>query len=374
MIRVVLLVSALDGSGPARVMSMLAQELPGTGVAPLLAATHGPTSSPQRDEALAAGIEVVHLGMRSILDPRGPLRLRALVRRWRPDVVHTRTTRADVVGRAAVDTGAAVVNNVVNLYPDDCLAQHGPVLGRAVMAVARATARATRLFVANAEAVARNTGAAFRVPEERMRVVYDGIRVDEWAGATAADLTAWGIGADEVVCLTVARLHEQKGLEDLVDAAARVVRTRPDVRFVVAGDGPGRRGLEARIDGSALRERVVLLGHRRDIPNLLARARLFVLPSRFEGLPAALIEAMAAGRATVATAVAGVPELVQDGVTGWLVPAATPVALASAVERALGRDLAPMEAAGARRARERFAAPTMAHAFAAVYEEALTGA
>ncbi|MGH8896664.1 MAG: glycosyltransferase [Egibacteraceae bacterium] len=362
-----LLVSPLDGTGPGRVMATLAQELPSLGITPLLVTTHGPHHSSLTEAVRTAGVAVEHLDMQRMWDPTGPARLAGLVRGWRPQVVHTRTTRADLVGRVATAMGVAVVNNPVNLYPDDCLTQHGPVVGRAVMALARAGRRATRLFVANAQAVAANVQTAFRVPAERIQVIYDGIRLEPWAGAHPADLG--GVSPTDLVCLTVARLHPQKGLEDLVDAAAEVVGRRPDVRFVVAGDGPARHDLNQRIRAAGLQDQVLLLGNRDDVPSLAARACLFVLPSRFEGLPSAIIEAMGAGLPVVATAVGGVPELVDHGVTGWLVPAASPPALAKAILEALACDLKATATAGRRRALEHFSASAMARAFAQVYEE-----
>jgi hypothetical protein len=152
--RALLVVSTLDGSGPGRVMAILARTLLERGVEPLLVATHGPSESPLVAETRARGVSVANLGMRNMWDPAGTARLLGIVRRWRPDVVHTRTIRADLLGRTAAAAGVPVINNVVNLYPEDCLVRLGPVVGRGVMALARLTRGAARLFVANARAVA----------------------------------------------------------------------------------------------------------------------------------------------------------------------------------------------------------------------------
>jgi len=368
--RVLLVVSTLDGAGPGRVMAILARNLVERGIEPLLVATHGPTDSQLVRSARDSGVAVANLGMRSMWDPRGAIRLLRLVHRWRPDIVHTRTIRADLLGRAAAGAGVPVVNNVVNLYPQDCIVRLGPVVGRAVMAIARATRGAARMFVANARAVADNARDAFAVPQERIHVVYDGLLLDEWERAAPADLARHGIGPSERMCLTVARLHPQKGIEDLVAAASLVAARRDDVRFVVAGDGPESKTLTELVRAAGLERSVILLGERRDVPNLMARADLFVLPSRFEGLPSAIIEAMAAGRAVVATAIAGVPEMVDEGVTGWLVPVSDARALAERVQHALGADLTDLESAARRRARERFSAAAMAQGFSTAYEVA----
>jgi glycosyltransferase involved in cell wall biosynthesis len=371
--RVLLVVSTLDGAGPGRVMSILGRELTARGFDATLVATHGPRESPLIAETEHGGVPVVHLGMRAMGDPSGAGRFLRLLRRLRPDVVHTRTIRADLLGRLAAPRGIPVVNNIVNVYPDDCLVRLGPVVGRAVMTLSRLTRGAARLFVANARAVADNTREAFGVTPERVQVVYDGLLLDRWARASPADLSAHGITTSDRVCLAVSRLHPQKGLDDLVAAAAMVTAARPEARFVVAGEGPERRRLETYARSAGLGDRFVLLGNRSDVPELMARADLFVLPSRFEGLPSAIIEAMGAGRAVVACATAGVPELVEDGVTGWLVPVGRPDALAGRLLDALGEDLLLIGEAGRRRARARFSADAMATGFSQAYEAAALG-
>jgi glycosyltransferase involved in cell wall biosynthesis len=367
--RVALIVSTLD-IGPGRIMSLLARRLAERGTDTLLVATHGPRDSQLAREARAAGATVKHLGMGALWEVSALGRLRALLRQFRPQVVHTRTIRADLLGRVAAADGISVVTNIVNLYPEDCIVRLGPVTGRAVMALARATNRATRLFVANAQAVAENTQVAFGVPPERIRVIYDGLPLDDWGDAVHADLSSLGIAPNDFVCLTVAKLHPQKGLSDLVTAAHEVLASHPDTRFLIAGEGPDRAKLERRIAKNGLRERVLLLGNREDVPALMAAADLFVLPSRFEGLPSAIIEAMAAGRAVVATETAGTPELVEHGVTGWLVPPACPQALARTILDARSGDREKLGRAGRRKAEETFSVEAMTRGFEETYEMA----
>lgn len=309
--------------------------------------------------------------MQSLWDPRGATRLYRMVKELDASIVHTRTVRADVVGRIGASCGAIVINNIVNLYPDDSLTWHGPVKGRAVLSIARATRSPVSMFVANARALTPSIGTVFGVPEERIRVIHDGIRLEPWQGAMRADLGPQGIHDDRPVCFTAARLHPQKGLEDLIDAAAKVGARRPDVRFVIAGDGPLRGPLQRQIDGLGLQDTIHLLGWREDIPELLARSDLFVLPSRFEGLPNAVIEAMAAGVPSVATAVAGTPELIEHGETGWLTPPGHADALADTILGALAADLKVVSDAARRRAERHFSVQQMAKSFAGLYAELL---
>lgn len=365
--RVLLVVSVLDGSGPGRVLTTLAEHLPSEWE-PVLVATHGVRESPMITEARGAGIAVEHLGMRGMWDVAGAARFARLVRRCRPTVVHTRTIRADLVGRLATPFGVPVINNLVNLYPDDSTALHGRLAGQVLTGVVRTTRRAARLLVANANAVAENARETFGAPDDRVRVIYDGIDLTRWRAAAPADLSAVGVGSSDPVAATVARLHPQKGLEDLV-AAAALLRNEPSLHFVVVGDGPDHAALQRAIDSADLADRLHLLGHRDDVAAVLARADVFVLPSRFEGLPSAIIEAMAAGLPVVATDVGGVRELVDHGRTGWLVPAASPVALADAIRTALRADVAAVGAAGRSKATSMFDADVMTARFVETYAE-----
>ena len=161
-------------------------------------------------------------------------------------------------------------------------------------------------------------------PPARVSVVHNGIDPAPWArGDAAAGRAALG-GGDGPVALTLARLDAQKGLEVLVEAAALT----PGVQFAIAGDGPEGPALERQIERLGLGGRVRLLGRREDAPDLLAGCDLFVLPSRFEGLPVSVVEAMAASRPVVASAIGGTDEAVVEGETGLLVPAGDAAALA----------------------------------------------
>lgn len=138
-----------------------------------------------------------------------------------------------------------------------------------------------------------------------------------------------GIVAEEWVVLFAGRLVPEKGADILVEAAARLAHHfLIPVRVIIAGEGPLRVELEGRSRSLPLPVRVTFLGNREDLPQLLGLADLVVLPSRWEGLPMVLLEAMAAGKAILATPVGGIPEAIQHKVSGWLVPAEDPTALA----------------------------------------------
>jgi L-malate glycosyltransferase len=149
----------------------------------------------------------------------------------------------------------------------------------------------------------------------------------------------------------VARLWQEKRIDVLIAAAPRVLARYPDVEFQIVGDGPCRESLTAQARDAGVLPHVRFMGHRDDVPVILAVSDLFVLPSESEASPNVIIEAMAAGLPVVASRVGGIPELVADGVTGHLVPPADPPALAAAILDLLdqpGRAIAFGKAARAR--------------------------
>jgi glycosyltransferase involved in cell wall biosynthesis len=157
---------------------------------------------------------------------------------------------------------------------------------------------------------------------------------------------------EDQVALFVGVLEPCKGVDVLLEAFARVVRELPGARLQIVGEGPRRAELEAQARRLGLGPSLVFRGTfpRRELPALLDAARLLVLPSRSEGLPRVIVEAMARARPVVATRVGGIPELVEHGVTGLLVPPEDPDALADALVRLLAdRDLAARMGAEARR-------------------------
>lgn len=168
------------------------------------------------------------------------------------------------------------------------------------------------------------------------RVIYNGVDGQRFCAvpeARARLRREFGCEDGDFVVGTGVVLSEQKGVAFLLGAARRVLDRAPEVRFVIAGEGPARPELERRARDLGLGERVRFLGYRRDIPEFLSAIDLYALPSLWEGLPLALLEALAAGKPIVATRVGGNPEIVEEGVHGCLVPPRDEAALADAILR-----------------------------------------
>jgi glycosyltransferase involved in cell wall biosynthesis len=188
----------------------------------------------------------------------------------------------------------------------------------------------------------RRTGAARdRISPERSTAIYYGLHLGDFRAAPACERAAvrseLGLPSDSRVIINAARLVPQKRHRDLIDAAALVLQQHRNAVFLIAGEGESRADLEQYIDARGLQGLVRLLGHRNDVPRLLAASDLFALSSSFEGACYAVLEAMAAQLPVVSTAVGGIPEAVEDGVTGKLVAPGDPAALATAIGEILSR-------------------------------------
>jgi glycosyltransferase involved in cell wall biosynthesis len=214
-----------------------------------------------------------------------------------------------------------------------------------------------------------------RRPAHTAVTIVHGIDVDAVA-ALAADRDAvrgeLGIAPDELLVVTVANFRAPKGYPDLLRAASLVSARRPDVRFVIVGQGPLEPELRAEHARLRLDATVDIVGYRPDAPRLTAAADLFVLASHHEGIPVAVMEALAAGVPVVATRVGGLAEAIDDGMSGRLVPVRRPDLLADAVVAlAADPDARRHLSAGASAASARFSATRSAGEIEAVYDRAL---
>jgi glycosyltransferase involved in cell wall biosynthesis len=293
-------------------------------------------------ELVAQGVECTCLEVRREQDLRWAWRLRALLSEKRFDVVHVHSPYAATIARLVVRSlpGARRPGLVYTTHNN----------WRSFRPLTRALNGLT-LPLDDADVVVSNEAHASVWPRlrNRVEVVEHGVVLDDIAARRECrdDVRAeLGLARDDVVVGTVANLRANKDWPNLLDAARRVVDHEPRCRFVGVGQGPLEaevRDLHARL---GLDDRVLLLGHRDDAVRVMAACDVFVLASYYEGLPVAVMEAMALGLPVVATAVGGVPEMITDGVEGLLVPPRDPGALARAIER-LARDPSRRAAMGA---------------------------
>ena len=286
--------------------------------------------------------------------PRAVARLAGELRGWGASVVHGYLLHGNLLGTLA----ARVARAPVALASKRSLDAYPMGLDRWNC---RVTNRLADCVTANAEAVRQHVHAEEGCPLDKIVVIPNGVDLGRFRnGAMAAPVSLTELPAGPILG-SVGRLSPKKGQATLLEAAALVLRRRPDAAFVLAGDGPQRAELGAHAERLGLNGQLRFLGLLEDPVPLLARMSVFVLPSHMEGMSNALLEAMAAGRPVVATDVGGNREVVLDGVTGLLVPPRDSGRLAAAL-LALLEDPARavrMGAAGRARVHAHFSAATM---------------
>jgi glycosyltransferase involved in cell wall biosynthesis len=178
-----------------------------------------------------------------------------------------------------------------------------------------------------------------KIDPSRITIIPNGILVEEFSsvapGSRRVVREELGVGPGDPVVIMVAGLREGKEHDVLIRAASHLVRERPTLKVVIAGDGPTRPRLEQLASSLKMSEHVLFIGERHDVPELLHASDILVLASVAEAMPLSVIEAMAAGTPVVASAVGSVPDIIEDGVNGVLVPPSNTERLAEALARIL---------------------------------------
>ena len=277
-----------------------------------------------------SGAGVTIIGKRQLLTGRGVIALYQELRRWQPAIIQTFLPFADVIGRTIAR--AAHVPVIVSSIRARNIDKR-----RWQLLLDRITLRWVDRVVFNSQHV-----IPFSIQQEGVRpeqVIYIPNCVQVYQTSitrTSAEIRSQlNIPLEAGVIGTVGRLYPQKGHTYLLAAFGKVLETEPNAFLLLIGDGPLRRQLESQALQIGVAERTRFLGERLDIPDLLATLDLYVQPSIYEGMPNALMEAMAVGKPVIATNVDGIRELVSHAETGWLVEAGEPEALAARIVYAL---------------------------------------
>lgn len=255
--------------------------------------------------------------------------LRAAFRALRPDVVHTHSSKAGILGRLAavrLAAGRERVPAIVHTIHGMSFNRTQPWAVRAGYAwLERLAARRSDAIVTVADAMIEQTVAAGVCGREKLLTIYSGMEVEQFDPERfdrAAVRREWGIDDETVVVGSIARLFRRKGYEQLIPIMARAAAREPRLRFVWVGDGAQRAEYEAQLAQLGLRERTTLVGLVRpdEIPRLLAGFDILAHASQWEGLPRAVVQGLLMCVPAVAFAIDGTPEVVLDGRTGRLIP------------------------------------------------------
>jgi glycosyltransferase involved in cell wall biosynthesis len=364
-IRVVYLSHAFMVGGAEEMVYNLVRHLPPR-FEPHVCCIHEP--GPIGEEIRSTGVPFSVLGLNpGLRRPWDVLRIKQYLGAVRPTIVHTFLLTASLYGRlSALLAGVPIViGTEVNIY--ERKRRHHAIAERLLM-------KGTDAVVASAGSVREFYIDQVHADPARVEVIYNAVDWSQLDGARnrAAMRAELGVPAEVPLAGIIARLTEQKAHRVLFDAMARTPALAP-LHLMVVGDGELRDELRARAVALGIEPRVHFLGARRDLGSLLAAVDIFVMPSLWEGLPLSMVLAMGAGLPVVATRVAGIPEVVQDDVTGLLVPPGDATPLGAALGR-LVADVALRNRLGAAArafVRPRFGVDGYVSAVTALYDRLL---
>jgi glycosyltransferase involved in cell wall biosynthesis len=279
------------------------------------------------------GVDITYLH-RSKFDPLTLPALLRVIDRKHIDVLHLHGYGATTFGRmaAALRGIPAILHEHANLTTTPWFQKVADRLLEPCTDIALAVSKSTADFVIDARLM----------PPSKVKVVYLGVPLEEFSRERSTAEIAQarhdlGVGADEFAVGTITRLHESKGNSVLVDAAARVVRERPQARFFLVGEGPLLVDLEAQAARLGLGDRFVFAGFRRDVAATLSAFDLSVFPSLWEGTPLTGFEALAMGKPIVATDADGLLDILTAGHDAVIVPRRDAAALADKIVWAIDR-------------------------------------
>jgi len=311
----------------------------------------------------AEGLELIPLAPRTEMDLSAAWRLARVVKRLQPAVVHAHDAHGVAMASLALSLGGTGTQGpalVASRRVDFHLRQNS---------FSRWKHRQVDCFICASEAI-RQMLVADGVPPDRTVTVHEGIDLDHVRSAPAVNVhEAFWLPHRAPVVGNVAALVPHKGQRHLIEAAHLVIQQMPDVRFLILGEGELRDSLERLVREHHLEKHVFLPGFRTDVLGCMKGFDLFVMSSVTEGLGTALLDAMACGKAIVGTRTGGIPEVVEDGETGRLVPPRDHAAMAQAILTMLADDeqRRRMGEAGLARVQARFTVERMVAETAAVY-------
>ena len=320
---------------------------------------------PLEEDLRAAGVRVYILGKRLGFDPRVILKLARIMQKEKSQIVHVHTPLANNWG-----VPAALLSGVRTVIRTE----HGLFRRERTFYVFINTLLGlfNRRILACSDGARKTHLAMDPLSRRKYVTIYNGINVERYRahGDTRGLREELGIPEGTPVVGIIGSLIPLKGHRVFLQMATLIARTRPDVRFLVVGEGPERRVLEATVREKGLQGKVIFTGVRRDIPELLALMNVFVLSSHSEAHPLTILEAMAAGKPVVATSVGGNAESVKHGETGFIVPPNDPEALHGKVSELLGDPAVArrMGDAGLARVRREFSVEKMVAETEAIYE------
>ena len=375
--RVARVITRLNIGGPAIQAIELSTELRASGFDTCLIYGQLPAGEGDMTTILPLSTESVYL--EELVRPISPLRdLRAFWRiyrtlcRWKPDIVHTHMAKAGTLGRLAAlfynfTSGRNHNARLIHTYHGHVFEGYfGSTSTKTFLAIERWLGRRTDVLVAISNRIKQDLLHTFRVArEDQIAIIPLGFDLERFLKLTDDNRESarrmLGVVGDAIVVSTVGRLTEIKQHALFLDMAGRLAHRSSRFVFLIVGDGELRNNLEQRAEQIGIAPRVRFLGWRGDLENVYSATDIFVLTSRNEGTPVALIEAMASSVAVISTDVGGVRDVIAHQTLGVVVPFGDAARLATAVERLANSPVQRAEMGRQARefVRERFSRPRL---------------
>ncbi len=333
-----------------------------------------------RDDLEATGAQILHLPisrrLRPLEDLASLLDLVYLMRRLRPDLVHTNTSKAGFLGRLAARlAGVPLVVHTIYELPEN--STENPWLKAAYRALEFLAARWADHLITISEPNRRQILAQRLCSPDKLTLIPEALELARYQATRPPRevRAALGIPQDAPLVGSVGRLEPAKGHADLLEAFRLVLQRIPQARLVLVGRGHLEEELRRRAHELGIQEQVLFAGFRDDLIDLLGALDVFALASRYEGLGVATMEAMAMSRPTVCTGVGGVPDVVVDGQTGYLVEPRAPARMAERLVELLSdpEKARQMGQAGRRRVEEHFQVEDSNRKLHCLYQNLLAG-
>lgn len=372
-LRVHALIDSLNWGGAESLLADLAAGAPSAGIDLTVGYLQDFNGSPNAERLRAAGIEPRFVGVRKLLDAESLRRVRRHLAEARPDIVHTHLMAADVQGTLAARSLRLPAVSTVHLVARRRSGVPRQDVKDALTAAVRRLGSARTITVSDAARAAYVAayGDARRRP--RVTTIHNGLALEAPPAGAAAQVRAeLGIAPDALVVSIVSVLRPGKGHAVAVEVVRRLLPRFPSLRLLVVGSGPSQDEVAQLV--APLGDAALLLGHRNDVPRLLAATDVLLHPTAMDAFPGVLLEASALGVPIVATAVGGIPEIVADDESGLLVQAPpTADAVAARLERLLTDAALRARMSDAARARfaHEFTAQRWAQRLRGLYDDVL---
>ena len=332
--RITFLIDSLGMGGAERLLSIYLQHLDTTRFDARVCTLQVREGNPMADEIQRLGIPVDFIELGKLRDWRGLRRLIDYLRQQQTDLLHTQLELADTIGSLAAKIVG--IPSVTTLHTFDSSPKAERLYWRLKLRWWTMRRLCSRI-IAVSEGTRQHHISKGQLAPQQVVTLYNGIDLSRFSQHGQYDQRwrrakrqALGIPPDAPLLITVAVLRKPKGIQYLIEALPAILEAQPETYYLVVGDGEHKETLKELVQAHKLTKRVIFTGMRNDIPDLLAISDLFVLPTLGEALPTVLAEAMAAQKPIVVSEVGGVPEMVEHGRNGLLVPLADVERLAEA--------------------------------------------